>query len=238
MIARALLAALALLAATPAPAFAQTFDSGQASPAAMSAARDVAQLLFVDSGMVSLALDEAFTEEMPAIRAETMAEPFFRMLSRRDQQAVLAYLDTLPQVTGELIDQSMPDILDAVAARTAAIFSEEEIVGISAFLHSPHGRDIIMRMIQGAVEADSSAPASDDDVDLTSEEETALLAFALTRGGRAFIAKADRWGDALAAAFSDAAGELTPALQARVLRDICDILRDRCPPSLRPPSPT
>jgi hypothetical protein len=236
MIVRALLTALALLAATAAsaPALAQAEDAPSASPAAMAASREVARLILIESGMVSLALDQAFAEQMPGARKEIMEGPLFWTLSPQDQQAVLAYLDTLPQITREIIDDALPDILEAVAARTAAVFSEEEIVGISIFLHSPHGRSVIMRLIQNAI-AGAASPA---DIDLTSAEQTALLKFASTRPGAAFISRADRWGRAITAGFADAPGRLAPALQARIQRDLCAILRDRCPPSLRPPSPT
>src|SRR5512147_510692 len=149
--------ALALITgAIAAPAYAQKMPPAptvqiapvQPNPTAASiaASREVLQFMFVDSGALDLAINRAFEQQLPNLRAE-FAGPAFNRLSQSKRTAVNAFIDSLPAVALEEFQRVMPRLLDEAATESATLFTEGELLDISEFFRASPARDVMVSYI-------------------------------------------------------------------------------------------
>jgi len=234
--------ALALFAMAPAPAWPQATASAP-TQATVAAARDLLQLVLVDSEIMPIALNEASREVVPMLSAQMRSAPFFASLSPERRNAVLDYLENrYPHVVGEMIDARMPFMLDRSAERIAPLFSEHEMIEIAAFLRTEPVRSAVFRALRSGV-VDGASGKGDggdaDDVTYTAEEEAAFDRFSRTPAGRAFERNLDPMMDAMTESIMSDFSSLLPELQLRVAQDVCSVLADECPREFRTgPQPT
>lgn len=219
MLATALSGPVALAQQTQAPATARSAE-------AVEAAHAVMRLLLIDSGAIPIAVEQAFSSQLPEMRRSIMAAPFFSSLHATRQQALTAYLETLPSVVNEELQAVLPAVVETAAQEMLTLFSDREIVDISSFMRSDAARETIVRSVLGGVNAHFGGP---QEPELTAEESAAFAAFEATPSGMAFAAKSAAFNAAMERTISTGFMSVVPALQSRMLRDMCDIMGDQCP---------
>lgn len=223
MLATALSGPVALAQQTQAPA-------SERSAEAVEAARAMMRLLLIDSGAIPIAVEQAFSAQLPAMRQSITNAPFYADLSPARQQALSAYLETLPAVVNQELQAVLPTVVETSAQEMLALFTDREIVDISAFMRSEAVRDTIVRTVLGGVNAHFGGA---QEPELSPEEEAAFAAFEATPSGIAFAAKSDAFSDAMERSISTGFMSVVPALQGRMLRDMCDIMGDQCPSQMQ-----
>lgn len=236
--------ALALITgAIAAPAYAQktptppapTIQVAPVQPnptaASIAASREVLQFMFVDSGALDLAINRAFEQQLPNLRAE-FAGPAFNRLSQSKRAAVNAFIDSLPAVALGEFQRVMPRLLDEAAADSATLFTETEIVDISEFFRASPARDVMVSYILRGVE-ESTPGVTPREVTMTSEQQTAIATFEATPSGQAFGRNSEAWLAVVQRHFNEVEALIGPAMEQRTIDGLCDALGSDCPPALR-----
>ena len=186
-------AACALLMAPS--AFAQAASPPPPSAAQLDAAQDFLKAALIDTGAIDASVQQAFANLGPQMRTNVQAQPYFTQATPAHQQAVLAYLDRLPAIVLDEMQQRMPGVVAGGAPAMAQIFSEADARSGAAFLRTPEGRSIFLRSaIQGANNATGGAGAI---APPTEAETQAALAFNATPAGQALSAHAEEFSAAI-----------------------------------------
>lgn len=108
------------------------------------------------------------------------------------------------------MDKRVSAAIDAVTPKTAALFSEEDAHGIIAFLRTGAGQRLMHH----------SAAAA----------ETAWEA---TPSGHAFLTQASEFSSLIQGTMQRNFADLGPLMGARIAHDICAVMENECPDSIR-----
>jgi hypothetical protein len=208
------LAAAIFLSATPPAASAQ--DSAP-SDTALAAARDMTSALIVESGLLDAALDTAFADLMPRLRAEYAG---LTTITPAHRDAALAFIETLPALVRTELQGAIGQAIEAAAPELAAIYSEETMIAAAAFFRREEMRALLVRGVQ-------------TDWKLTEQDHRLLEEFEGSAQARGLLANAAAFGDVLERAFRRTTGALLPSLMLRVYQGLCSALEEECPASIR-----
>lgn len=250
MTVRSLLVVLMLVCASAAPAAAQdqapkeavdasvapapagdTSSASSRSEAATAAAREMVRMMFIDSGVISGAVEIVSVQQLPALVQSVRGSALYRSLSRRRRTAVDAYVESFGDLFGEVINAEMPEVLERATAGTLATYSDAELIEIAAFLRTETARAVI----GSAMMAGLRAAAGNDTgrAEPTAGQLAEMDAFARTPAGRRFSETAIRWYEMLGQTFESELADVGPVLSERVQRDFCVVLESDCPRALR-----
>lgn len=231
MILRTLLLAVALVCTAPTHN-AQAQQGPAPSAVELAAARDAVQLLLIDSGAVPFAIQQAFATHGQTIRQQLTSAPFYLALSQPRKDAVLAALDQFPNILRIELDAALPVVLETAALEFAAPFTEAEMVAIQTYMRSDVAENGIKRSVLNGVQ-DGVQPGSAPPLVMTPEEQAAEAAFMATPAGVAFAQHQSVVNSSLGNAIQNGFASVTPGVQRRFTRLLCDAMAEECPAQMR-----
>ncbi|HEV7693815.1 MAG TPA: hypothetical protein VGO52_23475 [Hyphomonadaceae bacterium] len=222
---RSILIGLIALAASCAPAFAQTINPG---------AQRFAHIVLVDTGMFEQAIGAAKEQLGPSFRQGYQNAPWATGLDADKRAKVGAYVDTIPDLLSAALMEALPEIETAVATAYSRELKPQEADQIANYLGSEDGLAFLKAATGVALSTYKSGgrrPSSAEMMaTLTPKQQASLNAFARTPGGRAFTRVGGNKArtimrDAIA---KDVMPAKVPALRARIRTDLCAIIGDPC----------
>lgn len=229
-----MIAALAALCTMAVPAQAQqstTTPTAAATPAQVSAARELLTAYLIESGSVEASVQTAFTRMGPQLRANIEAESFFQSATPAHKQAAYAFLDGLPAEFAREMQARLPAVVDAAAPRIAALFQPEHARAIAAHSRTPVGHKFFLRdVVQGASETAGTAQPA---IVFTADEQATQDAFLATPAGQSLTANNDALATIMAESLRDGFAALAPILRTRIITGVCTALENECPQHLR-----
>lgn len=210
------------LAASPAPA---------RSEAATAAAREMVQMMFVDSGIVPAALEIASAQQTPVLAQQVRTSALYGRLSRQRRAAVDAYIETFEDLLTETVNARMPAVIERATAATLAMYTDSELAEIVVFLRTESARTFIVAAMTAGLR--SAAGGADTIPEMTPQQMADFEAFERRPAGRRFAQTSLQWFQMLGTTFQGALADAGPALSQRVQRDFCVVLERDCPAALR-----
>lgn len=244
MTARRLFAVLMLFCAAVAPAAAQDSGAGATanaaptspaparSEAATAAAREMVEMMFVDSGVIPAALEIASAQLLPQFTQEIRNSQLYGRLSRQRRAAVDAYIDTFDDLLSETVHAQMPEVIERTTAGTLAMYTDAELAEIVTFLRTESARMLLTDALKAGLRAAAGGPG-ETGPQPTPQQIADFDAFERTPVGRRFAESVRQWFDMLGASFQSALADAGPAMSERVQRDFCVVLERDCPAALR-----
>lgn len=228
MLARALLFSM-LLCFAPA-ATAQPADNTPAAANISDPAYAAAHAMLVGSGIVDAAFDTIAAEVMPRMRASTLRSTLYQNASPTHQQALLAYLDTMPALLREEMNIVMEEVAIRVAPRWSELMTPDELTGVANFFSAPASQPFLQAAT--AYYLGNLPPGPPEEAARVLEE------FMRSPAGLALERNGDAFNRILAEERDAALVRLMPHLQAVLSAGICAALEEECPQRLRTMQPT
>ena len=234
MFARSLFLALALTCTPIGASWSEetppTQPAQAASPEALAAGRDVIHSLVFDSGLVDMLLEPMMASAMPGVRSSVLESPLYRRASRRHREALLAFVDSMPDLLRRELTAECEVIADRAAVRLAQRMTAEELQGFAAFLRSPDARPLFEHVARDYLaDPKGGSPTGG----FSDEEMSGLTAFLSTPAGAAFVREQEAINTILDEEFDASSERMRPRLETLVLRGMCEALENQCPAYLR-----
>lgn len=218
-----------------APAHAQTKpeppQAVDVAPERVAAARQTLSVMMIDNGLLNELVLEAFRTHLPSYQRNITGAPFVSQLTPARRSAVESYVNNLGPVLSEEVLRMSPALLDTFAPRIGALFNEAELADIRAYLQSPAGASLFRRAALAGARGET-AP-----IQYTPEELAGEAAFLTTAGGRAWQAQVTPFNALLHDLGYQSVAQTAPNFQARVIREICVLAEEQCPPEMRAGQP-
>src|SRR5262245_45651718 len=194
-----------------------------ASPEAVAAGRDVVHSLVFDSGLVDMVLEPMMASTMPGIRSSVLESPLYQRASRRHREALLAFVDAMPDLLRREVTAECEVIADRAAARLVERMTAEELRGFAAFLRSPDARPLFQHVARDYLANPKGGSAR---ADFSNEEMSGLLAFLSTPAGVAYVREQDAISTILSEEFDASSERMRLRLENMVLRGMCEALEN------------
>ncbi len=208
------------------------------TPEGHEAARGIARTVLVDSGVIRTAIDVAFTQRLPELRAQL--SPDLSGLTPAQRRAIDGQIATLPTILLEEIDRVTPALIERMASELDTQFTEADLVALDAFLGSPEGLSVLRRGVDGAIRAQANGGDANASIlssmvrGMTPAEMQAWAAFGDSDAGRAFADHGDMFGQRMEQMVLEGLMPALPATLGRFQQGLCQALGRDCPQSLRP----
>jgi hypothetical protein len=200
----------------------------------VASARDMVRAIYIESGIVEMAVDLANSERMPQIVESVRQSAMYRDLPQHRRTALEAYLNTLDDLVAEIINEAVAGTIETGAAGTLGLYSDDEILAIGAFLASEPARETLRALMRSVVEAETSGQGFDAArFEPTPEQQGLFDEFGQTPAGARFLATGGDWFVMLTRAFESRTALASAGVGDRVQRDMCAILESDCPPHIR-----
>lgn len=209
--------------------FASTASFAQAPPAseaATAASRDIANIIF-EPEFVRAAVAGQIDTFTAGLRQRLLTGPFYQNLTPDHQQAITAYVDTMPAFFFDEVLRVRPYFEREFASLLTARFSPSEVEALAYFYAQPGFRDALTQLLGPTLQGQSPDYAQ------LSEEQRAAFERAFSapeaQGAPHHWDVVRAMGDARVAAQTAA----EPALQQRMAIGLCAALEDQCPARIR-----
>lgn len=200
------------------------------SPEATAAGRDFYNAMLLESGLADGLIDMIAGRMMPDLRAGLINSPLYAQLSPRRREAIVAFMETMPDLMDREFTAELNTIGDRVAPRYAALMPADQLQQLAAFMRSPEIRSVIGDMVASygtSGQVNQSLPDWDD------PSIPAFAAFAQTPAGVAFSQQQAAFNRILDEEFAAATARLVPRIQQAILVGACAAMEDECPPHVR-----
>ena len=209
--------------AAPAQAGAPQGDQSQSA----TAVRDIFSALLFDTGM----FDAIVANQLPAMRQSFVTSPLYRQTTQRRRDALNSFIDALPGIMREEFEAELTVMAQNAAPRVSSLMQPDELSAIAAFFRDPELRPLIDRMVSAGI-ADGFSGSSPQP-EPNAAEMARLDEIERSPAGRALQVHGEEVLTILGAEMDAATPRITPRLQDRVLRGMCEALETDCPREVR-----
>jgi hypothetical protein len=159
---------------------------------------------------------------------QLVQSPLYQSVRREHQAALLAFVDQAPRPTCEAA-LSEPSILDEqVSPRLAARLTQQQLLGVTAFMRSPEGQEAWRDLATDVVTTPGNHPFFPD----WSGTEAGQR-FLQSDAGQALSRNADEIGVIFGDEEPRVLALIRPRLEAAMREGLCNALADECPAGLR-----
>lgn len=215
-------------AATVAPETQSPVLTETPSLEAIAAGRDLFEAAIIDTRILDVMFEHFSRDMLPEVRAEITASAIYREASTEHRAALLAFLDTLPDLLKQEFRVEIGAIGDRAAPRFAQRLSADDMNAVAAYMRQPEiqreWRDLADRFIANDIDGDlPNFP------DFTTRSD----AFSQSPAAQAFALQRSALDRILSEEMQVSTGQIVPRLQFMVAAGLCTALEDECPQQLR-----